>query len=509
MNRFLRRNWGYILAGVGILLLFFVRVYHLTILPVFADEAIYIRWSQIMASEPTLRFLPLSDGKQPLFMWVLMFFVKKMNDPLFAGRILSVFSGLGTMIGLWSLSYYVFRSKKVAFITAFLYSLSPFFFFFDRMALVDSMLTCFGIWTLFLGLVTAKTLRLDMALLTGFALGFASLTKSPAAFFAALLLLGIVIPKKNSGRLKFLGLTLVSYALAFAMYNIQRLGPNFNLLVSRTEDYVFPLSKILANPLDPIIYNFPTAISWVWVMGPSVVLIFGVLGAVFNFKKFSKEVFILGIWFLTPLVYETMFAKSFTARYILFLLPPFYVLAGGIFLFWKKWINYLLILGLGIFVIQSVYFDYYLLTNPPKAPLPLRERMGYLEEWTSGIGITQVADYLKNQASALKPGDKLVVGTEGYFGTLPDGLQMYLTSYPNITVIGVGVNLTEVPESLISSKESGNKTYLVINNSRLMMDPSEVGLKQISSYPKEPRHPGTMEYANEGPQEILYLFEVN
>src|SRR3989344_5815509 len=68
-------------------------------LPIFADEAIYIRWSQIMAAEPTLRFLPLSDGKQPLFMWVLMFLVRKLPDPLITGRLVSVFSGLGTIAG--------------------------------------------------------------------------------------------------------------------------------------------------------------------------------------------------------------------------------------------------------------------------------------------------------------------------------------------------------------------------------------------------------------------------
>ena len=35
--------------GVGIVLVFFLlRLFHLTILPIFADEAIYIRWSQVM-----------------------------------------------------------------------------------------------------------------------------------------------------------------------------------------------------------------------------------------------------------------------------------------------------------------------------------------------------------------------------------------------------------------------------------------------------------------------------
>src|SRR3989338_10694050 len=103
-----------------------LRLYNLTILPVFADEAIYIRWSQIMSAEPTLRFLPLSDGKQPLFMWILMFVVKRISDPLFAGRILSVLSGLGTMIGLFLLTFYLFKSKKAALVSTLAWAISPF-----------------------------------------------------------------------------------------------------------------------------------------------------------------------------------------------------------------------------------------------------------------------------------------------------------------------------------------------------------------------------------------------
>src|SRR3989344_5804660 len=66
-----------ILLGILILILALgLRLYNLTYLPIFADEAIYIRWAQIMQAESTLRFLPLSDGKQPLFMWGMIPFLK-------------------------------------------------------------------------------------------------------------------------------------------------------------------------------------------------------------------------------------------------------------------------------------------------------------------------------------------------------------------------------------------------------------------------------------------------
>src|SRR3990167_11240074 len=89
---------------------FGIRIYQLTLLPIFVDEAIYVRWSQVMATEPTLRFLPLSDGKQPLYMWVLMFLIKYFSDPLFIGRLVSVVSGVGTLIGIFALSYILFKN---------------------------------------------------------------------------------------------------------------------------------------------------------------------------------------------------------------------------------------------------------------------------------------------------------------------------------------------------------------------------------------------------------------
>jgi len=179
------REWRHAVI-IGLVILFialFLRLYNLTYLPIFVDEAIYIRWAQVMRAESTLRFLPLSDGKQPLFMWSIIPFLKIFSDPLFAGRFLSVLTGLGTMVGIFALVYYLFESRKAALVASFIYAISPFSVFFDRMVLVDSMLTMFGVWTFFFGVLTAKTLRLDFAMITGFSL----LTKSPALFFAILL----------------------------------------------------------------------------------------------------------------------------------------------------------------------------------------------------------------------------------------------------------------------------------------------------------------------------------
>ena len=511
---FVRKFWKewqwWILAGIIILGLGLgLRLYRLTLLPVFVDEAIYIRWAQVMGAEPTLRFLPLSDGKQPLFMWILMFYVRRLSDPLFAGRILSVVSGIGTMLGIFAVSFLLFKNKLVSLIAVVLYALSPFTLFFDRLALVDSMLAAFGIWILFFGILTAQTLRLDVAMITGFMLGGAFLTKSPAIFFVLLLPAVGVFVRKPRDLIKLALLLLVAYGIGCAMYNILRLGPNFNLIKSRNQDYVLPISHLWTNFKDPLIPHIKDVfLYWLPKMGPWPIMVLAAIGlAATAHKKYWKKVLILGLWFLVPIFIQAEYAKVFTARYVLFTLPPIYIFAALSILNRNKIYVVFSSLFIILFVAMSGIFDWYLFTNPAGANLPRGERSGYLEEWTAGDGIREVADYIKDQGPPVKD-QKIVVGTEGYFGTLPDGLEMYLNNVPGTVVIGVGLGLKEIPTSLLESKAAGNKTYLVINKSRFEEDPDKLGLRLIAVYPKALRPPGDREYLLKGPQEALLFFEL-
>lgn len=495
-------KWTILVLLIILLIGFAIRIINLTLLPVFVDEAIYVRWSQVMANEPTLRFLPLSDGKQPFFMWVLMFLIKFFENPLYIGRLISVFTGTGTAIGIFTLSYLLFKNKLVSLFSVFLYTLSPFAVFFDRMALVDSMLSCFGIWTAIFGFLTAKCKRLDLAMFTGFLLGFAVLTKSPAIFIA--LLLPTFYFLTNLKGIWRLGIT---YLIAFAMYNIQRLGPNFEMLSLRTADYILPVSHVWTNFFDPLIPHLKDVVVWFFSMGPISILVIWLLSYLVDYKKYLKEKIILTLWFLFPIFVQAELGVSFTARYILFTLPYFFILTGLVFVSKVKWLR---VVGYGlavIFVIQSLIFNFHLLTNPERAKLPRGERSGYLEEWTAGQGIREIASYLKYQVTSLKYQEKIVVGTEGYFGTLPDGLQLYVNNTLQIIVVGVGVIIEDVPKSLKESVDAGNKTYLVVNKSRFRGDVEKMNMKLIASYPKGLRLTDSDQYARFGPQEELLFFE--
>lgn len=490
MKKFWREDWFYALGGLLALVLFFLRLYHLTILPVFADEAIYIRWSQVMRAEETLRFLPLSDGKEPLFMWLVIPFLKIFQDPLFAGRFVSVLSGFGTLIGTTFLSWLLFKSKKVTLTVATIYAVSPFVFFFDRMSLVDSLLSMFAVWTFIFSYLAVTAERLDFAMIAGFALGGAWLTKSPALFFALMLPTLWLYVKRPRSMLKVILLTAVTVLIGYGFFNILRLGPNFSLIATRNLDYVYPLSHILATPLDPLRPFLDRSFQWIVMTGPWGILVLSVLSYFINWRRYWRTLLVLTIWFLVPIVIQSEFAKVLTARYILFSIPYLIILAGSVFREEKRvWLTVLTVV-LAFFVVQSLVFDYYLMMNPAKANLPRSERSGYLEEWTAGTGIKQVADYLFAK-EAEDPKTKIVVGTEGFFGTLPDGLEIYLNNHPEIIVIGTGLDFTNPPQSLSDSKKSGNDTYLVVNNERFNGNSIKQGLKLVASYPKGVRPDGS------------------
>ncbi len=494
-----------------------IRLPNLTLLPIFADEAIYIRWAQVMRAEPTLRFLPLTDGKQPLFMWLMIPFLKLISDPLIAGRLLSVLAGLGSLLGMFFLTHQLTKSQKHALIAAFLYAIIPYTFFFDRMALVDSLLTMFGIWALFFALRLIKHPQLDYSFLTGGAIGAAWLTKSPAVFYLGLLpvtILNSPLPlkkTKKSSRKKssflspqrwyLIRLTfywLITAVLALTIYNLLRLGPEFHQIAARNQDYLYPLNEILTNPSGYLIPHLVDTFEFFWKLLTPSIFLFTLIGIYLMTRNQLRASLFLLVWIFVPLLFQAQFARNLTARYFLYLIPPILIFASqGIF--WALnltksplWKGIIVIAT----VIPSQLFTWQLLTNPELAPLPRIERSGYLEEWTAGTGLRAVAQYLEQESHA----QTIVVGTEGSFGTMPDGLQIYFDRNPRVTILGQTHHLTSVSDQLYQSLPQ-NKVYLLANDTRLGIDhPEAWGLQLIKQFPKAVRPNGT--------QEHLLLFEL-
>ncbi len=480
------------------LVYFASRLQNLITLPIFGDEAIYVRWSQVIQNVETLRFIPLTDGKQPFFMWLTIPFFKIFTDPLYASRFVSVISGFKICFLLYLtscliLNYYSKTKTLDAFIKESLvknfpftliaptiYVLLPFTFFFDRMALADTLLSTFGLASLLLSLLLSKFKRFDLSLLLGLTLGLAWITKSPAIYFITLSLATFLI--FNLKNLRSFILPLGSALISFLIYNTLRLGPQFHMIALRNRDYVWSVSEILAHPLDPLKPHLIDIFSIFSHYISLPFIVFVILLAFFLIKKKLNLIhLVLLSWFILPLFANAVFAKVFTARYILYTIPAFILLfsylLADIFLKYK---NKLFLPLLTLFFLPGIIWIIGISTAPFDQNIPPTES-GYLNDWTSGWGVKESSVFLINRSKEAN----VIVGTEGAFGTLPNGLQIYTQNVDNLTVIGQGLGFTHIPESLLNAKEFGDEVYLLINQSRLLLLPEEKSkLKLIQQYPK-------------------------
>ncbi len=494
-----KKLWIIIVSILAVAAFFFFRFSKLNNIPVFVDEAIYVRWSQVMKAESSLRFLPQTDGKQPLFMWTTIPFFKISPDPLVAGRLVSVASGFGSFLGIGFLVWLIFGDLLVVSLSMLVYAILPFSVFFDRMALADSMLAMFGIWSLAFSILFAKTRKLDHAMLLGFAIGGGLLTKSPAIIFYVWLALSLLFfsKPKESKIHSFGNLIICLFAVVVIsqmMYGILRLGPAFNMIGARNQDYLFTWKEVLSHPFNPLIGNLKTTLNWLWLLFSPTLL----LSLVFGFIPKKSRMFSLFLILISliPLVAQASIAKVYTSRYILFAVLPLIPVIG----FGLNWLvtrkGILIKLSSIILLIIPLIFSLLCVFSPAKAPLSFDMHNGYLEEWTAGWGQKEIANYLIDQESK---GERVVAFTEGYFGTLPDGLQIYIEGHKNITIVGSSPKVNNLPDGLVNTSPE-NKRYLIINKSRNFLQPSSLEkLTLIKEYPKPARLDGT--------QEVLQFYE--
>lgn len=426
---------------IGVLLTlayFFLRLYRIMSLPIFTDEAIYTRWSQIARFDAGWRFISLVDGKQPLFIWLNMTLIRVIHDPLLSGRLISVFAGFATMVGLFFLGREIFKNRWIGILSALLYLIFPFALVYDRMALYDSLVGTFAVWSLYFEIVLIRRLRLDLALILGMVLGGGVLTKTSGFFSIYLMPLLFIIfdwkSKKRSEKfLKFIILAIVSIILAYCYYSILRLSPFFHIINEKNSIFVNSISEWFAHPVRDLQSNLNGLIDWftTYFTGFFILLAFG---AFFIKKEYLREKLLLLSWFLLPFAALALFGKILYPRFIFFmtlsLLP---LVAFSVFSLLNKIKNkYIFSALLFLILILSLRSDFFILSGLSKAPIPKLDLEQYINGWPAGGGVREAVNFFKAKASD----GKIFVATEGTFGLMPYSIEIYLNQNPNVTIFG-------------------------------------------------------------------------
>jgi 4-amino-4-deoxy-L-arabinose transferase-like glycosyltransferase len=436
-----RRGWGKTLLLIaGLVALFLAtRLINLTKLPMFTDEAIYIRWSQIGSRDANWRFISLVDGKQPLFTWIMMVFLRFFRDPLVAGRLVSVMAGFFTAIGVYVTAHELFKSKKTAVIASLLYILIPFGLVYDRMALYDSLTATLSIWNLYLAILLVRRVRLDVALLLGLGLGLGMLNKT-SGFLSLYMLPGtlLLFNWQHDGRVRrlfrWIVFTIIAAIISQLLYSVLRLSPLYAMVGQKDAVFVYTFHEWLMHPFNFLLGNIHGLFDWAIHYLTWPIFVASLLAGFSLWKRPLEKLVLLGWWF-APFFALALDGRVLYPRFILFMIIPLMILAAlTVQWVWEhfqgsvwRWVL------LAILFFVSIYTDYFVIMNPLYAPIPSADAGQYIDNWPSGWGVSQVNTYLLAQS---KKG-KVTVYTDGTFGLLPYAIEIYLVDNPNMKIQGL------------------------------------------------------------------------
>ncbi|MBI4004837.1 glycosyltransferase family 39 protein [Candidatus Roizmanbacteria bacterium] len=464
-----------------ILLYFATRLINLDAFPIFSDEGIYIRWAKIAWHDASWRFISLTDGKQPLQTWGTIPFLKLFPDnALLAGRLFSVSTGFVTLAGVFSFLCYLF-GKRSALFGAFFYVFTPYFMFYDRMALVDSGVNAAFIWILFFSVLLARSRRLDVALLFGFLGGMSALTKSSVRIFIGLSSLAFILFLERNKRkflrqlTNFFSLYIVVGMFTVLIYNIQRLSPFFHYISEKNKTFVMTFQEFAQNPFAVFFTNVPLVPLYVlWEMAFFLGFC-GVVGLILLYRKDKKLSFYFLLWLVVPYIVIIFLSKVIFPRYLIFFASLLLILASYFYSRLKN--KKTLIAFVCLFIISIAYFDFTIVKDHKNIPFPPVDRGQYIEGWPAGWGVKSIIDFAREKSKE-KP---VIVLAEGNFGLSGDVLDTHLKPGDAISIRGFWP-LEE--KQLRDHQGQLDKNYVFIVVSHRLDYPQQWPAKFIARYDK-------------------------
>ncbi len=441
---------------VLIILYFVTRLFHLTLLPIFNDESIYLYWAKLIASTHAQWFIALKGAKPPLLHWAMAFSLTLFPSSwyLFAGRLPTVITGFIGMLGIFALSNFLFHSRKITLLSAFLYIITPFSLFYDRIALFDSFLSSMLVWAVYFSLRTSHSLNKKDALLWGIFLGMAFLAKMNALLFLLLtpVCFFLFLPPKHLVN-KWRKLLLL-LGIAVSVSQLFR----YSLLISRgyreyatsgVNQFTIPPAAFIQHPFLVFSKNIVSYMSWFISFVTVPVFVLGIVGFVLLFIRKRRIGSILALLWVFPMLATSFFSQISFPRYILFVLPYFLIAASypAAMLLQKTLGALLFVVLLGV----PLMFDAKLLFSPPEAPLPDIDYYQYVSGYPSGYGLANIFTFLHAQSTS----KQITVIPLGMLSSYPYAFNLEFWHDPHVTVVAFWPVEHDTREKIIALSKSG------------------------------------------------------
>lgn len=269
----------------------------------------------------------------------------------------------------------------------------------------------------------------------------------------------------------------IATGLGLAGFGLLIFVPLFPSLFGRSADYTFSIPELLGGEWRYVLFSsFPTALWWILVYMTPLVLI----SALFAGKK-GLMMIVVVFSVILPLI---AVGRVLNPRYFYLVLPLLLPVAS---IGWTRIMHRSSLLA-WILIVPYVLHSWITIRTmawePNLSPLVRVDRVQYLEEWSSGHGIREVREEILNYLSQDQDRTLLVL-TEGYFGSLPDGLQIFFDRWEQperLEMRGVGQPINTITDEMMIEAQT-REVWLVVNEHRFFeTDQSKYGL--IARYPR-------------------------
>lgn len=417
-----RSSFG--VVGLFLALYFVTRVFSLSALPIFLDEAVHLQWAERLFSEGRI-LRPVGSGR--LLAVAAYGLALPFEDRLWVARLIAAIAGALTLVFTILLSDRLFGTRARA-VAGALYVLSPFALVYDRLALSDGFLSAcvtalmFATWRL-----VEKPDDWSRRLAAAFLMALAILSKvSAPLFFLTLPLAAFALaPDRRSARRGVVLASVIGLACA---------SPMLWFFVANSGEIA---SQHVVDPASAGSTTIATLLDMrEWVL--SYFTLPALLAAVMSLLvlRDGRAVWLGGSVAL-PFVLFALVSQPWSARYVLSTLPPFLILiAGGIDRLASRvrpGASGIAACGLTALASLSFFsFDRALLFDPARAPFPFDDRLQLVTGWPSGYGVREIADRLKREAQG---GPIVACVDNGGTRTLSTSLAVLLARHPSIRLV--------------------------------------------------------------------------
>jgi len=402
----------------------------MSLFPVLVDEAIYLRWAEIIQHRHVW-YISLLDAKPPLIYWLyaaLRYIFP--HDPLFGNRLVSVIAGTLCTVVLYRITF-LCAGYRAGLITAFLYAALPFGVLYDRIAYVDSVVNLCGACLVYVSLRSfgGQTLSWRNSLTTGLVLGISLFIKTTILLFAlSPLVIGIYLYRRGLRSLASHLAAIYAVAALFPLWSKLAIppGPTFsvsNTLLHHTDFFTSP-EILLHHPLVNLSINAPLFAGYTaaYIGYPALVASLAAMIALLIFRRYLPIV--IFVTCSVPLWGATVFLEYFPSRYVFPVAWPLLLLIGcaASIPFRRPPLPYVIYAATAIVFVGMIVKNIQIL-HAPELALQERDADEFLGPGPySGSGVLDAIKLLRTEAQS----GPITILTDPWWGPPTDTVFAYL-----------------------------------------------------------------------------------